>query len=673
MTQNKRGITAEDLYKMRVISDPQLSPDGRRVAYVQTVINEQREYRSQLFWHSLGENKELAVTSGSARDTFPRWSPDGKRLCFVSTRSGRPQIWLIDAEGGEPKQLTRCKSGAGNPVWSPDGKRILFSATIAPGESFAEEESEQQPAPVPKALVVTRMKYKSDEHGFLYEKNKQLAIIDVDSGTITPVSEGPYDHTAGSWSPDGNWLAVTANRSENPDRQHVMDVYLVPVHGGEWINLTGGKGIFALPTWSPDGKRLAYIGSETNEHVYATVKKMWVTDLEKGEHVCVTADWDVQIGDVTIGDLRSPGHPNPGGVWTLDGQGLYFLASERGNSGIYHTTLDGRVTQVIGGNRNIYGFSLDDAKKTGIIAASDPTLPGDLFQVNLMTGNEQRLTNVNDTWRKEVELSQPEELTWEAPDGWKLQGWLLKPVDWRPGEKIPLVLQIHGGPHSMYGNTYFHEFQLLAANGYAVLYTNPRGSHGYGETFAQACCGDYGGADYRDLMSAVDFALDRYDFLDESRMGVAGGSYGGFMTNWIVGQTNRFHAAVTDRSISNWQSFYGVSDIGYYFSAEEIQANPFDNPEKLWQHSPIRFVDRINTPLLIMHGEQDHRCPIEQAEQLFIALRHQDKAPVSFIRFPGASHEMSRSGDPEQRVLRLRYTLDWFETHLRMKKGAVVQ
>lgn len=663
MTMQKRGITAEDLYQIRYTSDPQLSPDGTTVAYVETMIDEDRKYRNHLRLQSLASQNQTALTSGVVRDTFPRWSPDGGTISFVSNRSGTAQIWLIDAKGGEARQLTRCKSGVSNPIWSPDGTHIVFSSMLAPGESFADVEGEEK-IEDHKVITVNKMKYKSDDHGFIYDKCRQLAVVNVETGEVKSLSEGQYNHSIGAWSPDGQWLAITANRAENPDKQHYVDVFLVPFSGGEWKKLTKSKGTFFFPTWSPDSKKLAFIGSESATHLNATQKKVWVYDLEKSEQACITAEWDVQVGDSTMGDVRSPGHPNPGAVWTEDGNGMYFIASERGNSGIYHATLDGTVTQITGGERNVYGFSLHEKEQKLVMAISDPFIPGDLYELNLATREERRLTDVNHELLAALDLPVPEEIEFEAEDGWKVHGWMLKPVGYEPGKKYPMVLQIHGGPHSMYGNTFFHEFQVLAAKGYAVLYTNPRGSFGYGERFVQACCGDYGGKDYLDLMSAVKYACEHFDFVDEERLGVAGGSYGGFMTNWIVGHTNKFKAGVTDRSICNWTSFYGVSDIGYYFTAEEIQANPFTNPEKLWQHSPIRLVANIETPLLIMHGELDYRCPIEQAEQLFITLKHQGKAPVSFVRFPGANHELSRSGDPEQRILRLQYTADWFESYL---------
>lgn len=666
MSTAKRGITGEDLYRMRFVSDPQLSFDGKRVAFAQTIIDEEKEYRSHLFVQSVQEDSAIPITQGEVRDSYPRWSPDDKSICFVSNRSGQSQLWLVSADGGEVRQLTACKHGAREPIWSPNGEYLLFSTFLAEGETFADRETGADVAPQKKRkspMVVDRLKYKSDDYGYPNGKVRQLAILHVETGEIIPLTHGGYDHAAGSWSPDGEWIACTANRSEDPDRTPGSDLYLISVKGREWKKLTDGTGVFSQPTWSGDGKQIACIGSPA-DRMYPLQKKIWVYDLESGKQRCITEKWDIHFGDAALGDMRSPGHPLPGAIWSPDRKSVYALATVRGNTAVYQITLDGEVTEVIGGERHLYGLSMDLNSKIAVVAASDPLQPGDLIYVSLTTGEERQLTYSNRELLAELELSPAEEISYQAPDGWTIQGWLMKPVGYQEGKKYPTILQIHGGPHSMYANTFFHEFQLLAAKGYAVLYTNPRGSNGYGEQFTKACCGDYGGKDYLDLMSGVDYALANFDFIDETRLGVTGGSYGGFMTNWIVGQTHRFKAAVTDRSICNWLSFYGVSDIGYSFTEEEIEANLFADPEKLWQHSPIRHVASIETPLLILHGERDYRCPIEQAEQLYVALKHQGKAPVRLIRYPDANHEMSRSGAPELRVHRLHAITDWFDLYL---------
>ncbi|MFL6559469.1 MAG: alpha/beta hydrolase family protein, partial [Bacillus sp. (in: firmicutes)] len=286
---------------------------------------------------------------------------------------------------------------------------------------------------------------------------------------------------------------------------------------------------------------------------------------------------------------------------------------------------------------------------------------GDLYLLSLNGDRPlEKLTTANDI--QNVVLSKPEPIEYEGANGRKIHGWLMKPVDFEARKKYPLLLEIHGGPHAMYGNTYMNEFQILAAEGYAVLYVNPRGSHGYGQDFVNAVRGDYGGGDYQDLMLAVDYVLAEFDFIDETRLGVTGGSYGGFMTNWIVGHTNRFKAAVTQRSISNWISFYGVSDIGYYFTEWQIDGD-FRDVHKLWKHSPLAYIDNVETPLLILHSEKDYRCPIEQAEQLYISLKRLGKK-TKFVRFPEENHELSRSGKPSLRKSRLDYIVEWFRAEI---------
>ncbi|WP_439108506.1 S9 family peptidase [Alkalihalophilus lindianensis] len=595
------------------------------------------------------------------KDSTPKWSPDGKTIAFSSNRSGRSQLYLISAEGGEARQLTFCVNGAKNPIWSPSGAHLLFEAAVAPDQHLTDEEAQSENETKLSPMIVERIRYKSDGVGFLDDKNQQLGIVSVSTGEITQLTEGDRDYTAGCWSPDGQSIVYSANLGEEPDHDLLTDVHMMKLEDKQVTTITTGRGVFGSPSFSPDGKYLTLSGHE-RDYLSATLSRLWLYSVEDEELICLTADIDVQIGDVAIGDFHS-GTVNPGAFWTKDNKGFYFLMSDQGNTGVYYGTIEGEMYPAILDEQHVYGLSVDPVSHKAIVAISTPTHPGDLYKVNLSTGEKSQLTNVNEEFLAEIELSTAEAITFKAPDGWDIHGWVMKPVGYEEGKKYPTIMEVHGGPHAMYANTYFHEFQMLASQGYVVVFTNPRGSHGYGQAFVDAVRGDYGGADYQDVMAATDYAVVHLHYVDELNLGITGGSYGGFMTNWAVSHTNRFKVAVTQRSISNWLSFYGVSDIGYYFSEWEVGGDLVHNAEKLWKHSPIAYVDQVETPLLILHGEKDYRCPIEQAEQLFVALKKQKK-PTKFVRFPESNHELSRSGNPSLRVERLNHIKGWFVEHL---------
>lgn len=658
--EKKRYLKAEDLYELKSVADPQLAADGVNLAYVETSMSEEKnEYISNLHYINLaGDKRSVQWTFGEARNHSPRWSPDGKSLAFVSNRSGKNQIYVLNKEGGEAYQLTNCKNGAANPVWSPDGLKIAFSVSLSSDESLADKEAEADKKLVP--LEVTKMKYKSDEAGFWNGKYQQIALIDVNSGEVDLLTETGADYQLQSWAPNGKQLAVTANLSEDTDFSFISDVYLLTIESKELEKVTNSTGYFGQVTWSPNNQYLAFLGHE-REFENATLTKVWFYDLEKNELSCLTADSDLYVGSAAVGDFQQ-GAVTPGVLWTENSNSFYFLASDRGNVLVYYGSVDGELYPALLDNQHVYGLTTGGALNKAVVAISKPTSQGDLFLLDVPTGELEQLTHVNEDYLHDVQLAEVEEFEFKAQDEWDLHGWLMKPANYQAGEKYPLILEVHGGPHTMYANTYFHEFQMLAAAGFAVLYINPRGSHGYGQTFVDAVRGDYGGRDYADLMEAVDYALEQYDFIDKERLGVTGGSYGGFMTNWIVGHTNRFKAAVTQRSISNWISFYGVSDIGYYFNEWQIKSE-LEDVQTLWKHSPLAYVNQVETPLLILHSEKDYRCPIEQAEQLYIALKHRKKE-TKLIRFPESNHELSRSGKPNLRIARLNYILEWFEKYI---------
>ncbi|MFA1819864.1 prolyl oligopeptidase family serine peptidase [Virgibacillus oceani] len=672
MDHKKQALTAADLTEIEVFSDPQFSPDGNSYTYVSTTINENKEYESHLFHQNLKEKTSKQWTFGEENNSNLRISPDGKNALFISTRSGTSQLWLLPTYGGEARQLTTFQNGVSTPDWSKDGRSIIFSTSLDSNddvknqkEPTKEEKQKEQENKKKKPLVVNRLKYKSDAIGFHDEKRTQLILFDVKNETFTQLTNHDADHVYQDISPDGNLVLFSANLSDDADYELKNDLYTVNVTTKEITKLTSGTGSYHSASFSPSGDKISSFGHEF-AYKGATLNELYIFDAATKERFCLSEKWDMQLGDLMIGDTRL-GQSETGPVWSKDEQRLFFIATDFGATGLYEVTKDGELEVHYKNDNHVFGFSYDAESESFILGISTPTNPCNFYHLN-NEGALKRLTNGNESFLKEVSLSEPETLTVTAEDGWEIQGWLLRPYGFTEGKKYPFILEIHGGPHAMYGQTYFHELQLLAAKGYVVLYTNPRGSHGYGQDFVDACRTDYGGGDYTDLMSAVDYALENYSFIDKNRLGVTGGSYGGFMTNWIVSHTKRFKAAVTQRSISNWLSFYGVSDIGYFFTEWEHGLNLLDDPAKLWDFSPLKYAENVETPLLILHGELDFRCPVEQGEQLFITLKHLRK-DVEFVRFPDANHELSRSGKPEMRLERLNHICDWFDYYLADKKA----
>jgi len=549
MDHKKRALTAADLTEIEVFSDPQFSPDGNSYTYVSTTINENKEYESHLFHQNLKENTSQQWTFGEDKNSNLCFSPDGKNALFISARSGTPQLWLLPTDGGEARQLTTFQNGVSTPHWTKDGKSIIFSTSLdatddvnTQKELTKEEKQKEQENKKKKPLVVNRLKYKSDAIGFHDDKRTQLILFELNNETFTQLTHHDADHVYQDMSPDGKLVLFSANLSDDADYELKNDLYTVNATTKEITKLTDETGSYHSASFSPSGDKIASFGHEF-AYKGATLNELYIFDTETKKRVCLSDEWDMQLGDIMIGDTRL-GESETGPVWSKDEQRIFFIATDFGATGLYEVTLDGELTVRYKNDNHVFGFSYDAESESFILGISTPTNPGNFYHLN-HKGELNRLTNGNERFLNEVALSEPETLTVTAEDGWAIQGWLLRPYGFTEGKKYPFVLEIHGGPHAMYGQTYFHELQLLAAKGYVVLYTNPRGSHGYGQEFVNACRTDYGGGDYTDLMSAVDYVLENYSFIDEDRLGVTGGSYGGFMTNWIVSHTNRFKAAVT--------------------------------------------------------------------------------------------------------------------------------
>jgi dipeptidyl aminopeptidase/acylaminoacyl peptidase len=640
----RRPITAEDLLAFKFVSDPQMSPDGDRVAYAVKSIDG-RKYHSHLW---VGDRP---FTSGAVSDAMPRWAPDGRRLAFARAIEDNAQIHLIAADGGESRALTRLPAGKIKALeWSPDGSRLAF--VFHPG-------AKEKEAPVLRH--VTRLRYKEEGAGFLDEERDHVWVVWVRDGKTLQVTKGEWDDAMPAWSPDSAFLAFASNRHPDADyRIQEIDLWIVPAGGGQARKLPKPRGPAAWPRWSPDGKTIAYLGHDKPEEVWGTANlHVWsVPASGRGDARDLIDGFDRTCEDLVITDTKSFHGVTQPPVWSADGRTIHVLASDHGTCHIYAVPASGGAPKpVTHGAFEVMGFSVGAGRVA--MAVSDPLILGEIYTLD--RGSRRRVSALNDDLWSQLQLSEPEDFDVRSVDGTTIQGWLLKPASFTPSRKWPVILQVHGGPRAQYGYAFFHEFQLLAAQGYVVLYTNPRGSQGYGEAFARAIVNDWGSVDYKDLMAAVD-AVCRRKWVDEKRLGVCGGSYGGYMTNWIIGHTDRFRAAITMRCVSNLFSFYGTSDFGFE-DHREFGGHAFDVPDNYARQSPISFVKNITTPLLITHGEQDLRCPIEQAEQIYTMLKAM-KRDVEMVRFPEETHDLSRSGRPDRRVARLKHILRWWKRHL---------
>jgi dipeptidyl aminopeptidase/acylaminoacyl peptidase len=570
-------------------------------------------------------------------------------------------------DGGEARPLTDLKGQFGSFEWSPDGRKLICQFRSKDAAVLEREADEQKEKLGIVSRRVTRLFYKADAQGFVPEEKWHLWIIDVRTGRATQLTDGPYDESEPTWSPDGQSIAFTSNRVDDPDSHPSRaDLCIVSADGGDVRVIDTPEGAKSSPVFSPDGQMLAYYCSEGSKQFWLNTD-LWTVPVDGGAAALnLTAQFDCNIGASTIDDSAAiPPVQQP--IWSNDGQSLFFQVSRHGSTTLQVVDATGESAsyRTLLGGENVVGMvSFDCAKERVAYLLADAASPGELWTQPIAGGSSRRLTLVNANLLRSRDLGKPEEVWFKGPAGNDLQGWVLKPTDFDPNEKYPAILEIHGGPQMQYGNLFMHEFQYLAANGYVVFYTNPRGSQGYGNEHVDAIVGDYAAIAYNDLMAWTDYVV-KQPYVDGDRLGVTGGSYGGYMTNWIIGQTDRFKAAVTQRSLSNLVSMNGTSDFNWIFQFWQGDVAPWENVEQYWQQSPMKYVADVVTPTMIIHSESDLRVEIEQGEQLFVALKRLG-VDTEMIRFPDESHGLSRAGRTDRRVDRLQHILRWFDLYLKV-------
>lgn len=703
-----RPAEPADLERFRIPTEPRLSPDGRWAAFTLQTVAPQRDGYRHAVWlvPTDGSTPARQLTLGAKHDRHPRFSPDGRTLAFLSDRrllvEERPgdraagaregkddpakdredatQVYLLPLDGGEARRLTDLPRGVEAFEWSPDGRSLVI-VSVSRGATREEEvrlrgrggrEREEEPGPRPDFRYIDRLGYQYNGIGFIDDRETHLWLIDVESGRARRLTEGPGPESSPVWSPDGRRIAFVANRRPNRDIVWRSDVWVVDVETGRQTRVTGGEGAFDTPCWLPDEETLVVLGHRFPAGA-GSRNDIWRfpadgSDNGPGGGRNLSARHDLMPGsamnsDLTIGEAARL-------VVAGDGR-LLFTAPVDGAYAVWAiSTADGAVERLTAGREYISAF---DAARVGertwlAYLRSAPTALPDLWFLTVPGGTAPtRLTALNDAALADVLLVEPEERTWEV-DGRRIQGWYLPPLrDGRPATLAdgpqPLVLEIHGGPQTLYGWSPMWEWQVLSGSGIGVVAANPRGSQGYGQDFCAANQRDWADGPMRDVLAGVDLVVAE-GWADPARLGVTGGSYGGYLTNWIVAHDHRFRAAVTCRSVSDMTTLMLTGDIsGGDWAKWEFGATPWEDPAYFRSISPLTYAPQIRTPLLIQHAENDLRTTIAQAEALFTVLRSL-RRPVRFMRVPGETHELTRSGTPFRRVENLVQIRNWFRHFL---------
>lgn len=678
----KRPIAETDLYAFRWIASPQISPDGAKVVYTLVTVNAKHDnYETSLWIIPASGGTARPLTSGT-HDSSARWSPDGRTLAFLRApeqkdKDGKPQpaqIYLLPMDGGEARALTDTPKGAGGLVWAPDGQSIAFLSTTRPKDFDKKKDGKEEEES--DVRVIVKAAYRMNGEGYFDpDRPSHIWMVAIPKIPGAPekakqVTTGPFSESDIVWSRDGSKIYFTSNRVREPYYEPPHDeIYAVNRTGGDIAKVAGIEGSIHAISLSPDGSHIAFIGSLNRgdglpQRSYSQ-PDLFITSTEPGAAPRnLTAAYDFDIGGGVGGDQAPPrgsGASKP--YWSADGRSIFVDSAEEGRANLKRIDAEtGKVEALTSGDHDVFSYNATPNGSKAAVLIATPTNIGDLFLLDGASGRLDRLTHINDELFDKLDLTGPETISYKSFDGRKIQAWVQRPPDFTPGKKYPLILDIHGGPHSAYGYTFDHEFQWMAAKGYVVLYPNPRGSTSYGQEFGNLIQYAYPGDDFKDLMAGVDELVAR-GWVDPDKLGVTGGSGGGVLTNWTIGHTTRFKAAVSQRSIADWRDFWYTADFTL-FTPFWFRGAPWEQAADFKERSPITYVDKITTPLMLIEGESDMRTPPGAGgEQMFRALKYLHK-PVVMVRFPGETHELSRSGKPVHRVERLQHIVAWFDKYL---------
>ncbi len=649
-------MSVEDLISLRIASDPQISPDGTLIAYTILECDAETDTSHSAIWlvESAGGKTVVPrqLTSGLSQDIKPRWSPDGQSLAFLSDRSGQFQLYLLALNGGEARPLSESslRYGVSEYSWHPNGQILLAHSPWKPQDDQPTEPSE------PLATVYTRLGAQNDGSGYNQERHQQLWLVPL-SGNAMRLTSEPVDLVQSCWSPDGQEVVFCANRRADPDLSVSVALWILTLSAGQMRRLTPIDGLAQMPSWSPDGRQIAYL--YTSDQTEAGNVSPWIVDAHgpAQPRLAVTGADAFTCQTWIIDELREEYLAQP--EWSPDSQALLVSVQERGQSHLYRLDLQKQTSErLTSGNGRYMSPQLSRNGQIIAMVRADWFTPGDIWCMDSTSKQPRKLTRVNDTLLQSHRLTRPKRINWKSFDGQEIEGWLYLP-QLPENVKAPLILMSHGGPSLAWGDSYVHEFQVLTGRGYAILAPNPRGSAGYGEAFTRSVLNDWGGADLRDVMAGIDHVIAT-EPVDGSRLGIEGMSYGGYTTNFAITQEpTRFKAAVSRNGISSIVSGTLLSDqsIGLDFA--------MDQSTQPQTRSALTYVDSIQTPLLLLHAENDLRCPFSESQQLFVALRKRKKV-VEFVAYHNASHLMDWPGvgTPQQRIDRQRRTIQWYERYL---------